>query len=150
MQKLKNKLLESFRLGGPKGDCYEFTGLTNTHGYGRIKCNRIEYQTHRLSYELWIGAIPEKMLVCHSCDNRKCFRPAHLWLGSPRDNANDMKQKGRAHKGIGESNPMMKLLADQVRSIKLSQQPSTELARQYGVHRNTIIRIRNGSRRTGE
>ena len=52
---------------------------------------------HRAAWILYKGEIPAGIFVCHTCDNRRCCNPAHLFLGTQKDNLQDMKRKGRSH-----------------------------------------------------
>lgn len=82
-------------------DCWEYQGGTNNIGYGMIRDEDKMRTTHRVSYEEHNNVkIPKYMCVCHSCDNPICVNPAHLWLGTMKDNMHDMIKKGRARFGF--------------------------------------------------
>jgi hypothetical protein len=76
--------------------CWEWTaGSRGKTGYGSLKVNKKVIDSHRVSWMIYFGSIPDGMCVCHKCDNRKCIRPDHLFLGTKGDNNRDMFRKGR-------------------------------------------------------
>src|SRR5882757_2976958 len=80
--------------------CWEWIGAIKPDlGYGRMYVNKKPVYPHRFSYELHFGPIPKGLYVCHTCDNRSCVRPEHLFIGSAKDNTRDMIKKGRNAKG---------------------------------------------------
>jgi hypothetical protein len=87
----------------PNSGCLLWCGSDDgEYGYGRMTIgSRIDgsrriVQTHRLSWELHFGAIPEDMLVLHKCDVPACVNPRHLYLGTNGDNTRDKMVRGRA------------------------------------------------------
>jgi hypothetical protein len=79
-------------------DCWNWIGAIGETGYGNFGIGYRTYRAHRLSYEMHYGPIPSGMLVCHKCDNRKCVRPDHLFIGTHKDNMTDCSEKGRLPK----------------------------------------------------
>lgn len=119
--------------------CWEWTGSTNRYGYGRYWYQEHEHPAHRLAYELTYGPVPSNLLVCHRCDNRRCVRPDHLFLGTTADNTRDRHQKQRDARG--ERVNTAKLTATQVLAIRRLYTEGTtiaNLARQYGVSDSAI------------
>ena len=122
--------------------CHEWIGKPNHNGYGRIGANGKDYLSHRVSYELHVGKIPEGLAVCHKCDNRLCINPDHLFLGTLSDNHADMVKKGRNPRG--EKQWLSKLNDDYVRVIRLLKWSDAETAKLFGVCRTAITHVRSG------
>lgn len=124
-----------------KDGCMNFLGNTNTSGYGIYQVtaengDRVK-GAHRVAFYLEHGAIGKNMCVCHSCDNRLCCNPDHLWEGTFGDNNRDARKKGRnlGTKGMkssqetrdkisaktrGKNNPMYGRKHSQEAKIKMS------------------------------
>jgi hypothetical protein len=79
--------------------CLLWNGQVNNKGYGQVKLVGRWIYVHRLSYFIFRGQIPNKLMVLHTCDNTRCVNPAHLFLGTQKDNMQDCKNKGRSNAG---------------------------------------------------
>lgn len=144
------------RASRPAGGCWEWQFSLDTHGYGHMWIEGRLRLAHRVAWELEHGSIPEGMFVCHRCDNRKCVRPDHLFLGTHTDNMRDMSRKGRSHAPrpqppgthAGEANGRAKLTANDARMIRTlyaaGDTTHVRLAAEYGVAFSTIARIVDG------
>jgi HNH endonuclease len=121
-------------------DCWGWTGaITADTGYGQLRVWKndkfVAEGTHRVSYRLHIGEIPDGLNVLHRCDNRPCCNPAHLFLGTYADNAADMAIKGRTGRA--------KLTRDQVLAIRAQPERTTnDLGAEFGVNSGTVYCVR--------
>jgi hypothetical protein len=81
-----------------KGECREWIGK-KSFGYGMTTIRGKNIFSHRAAYLVWKGEIKEGLFVCHTCDNRSCINPNHLFVGTSKDNVNDMMNKNRHNFG---------------------------------------------------
>ena len=103
--------------------CWIWIGWKRDGEYGGAFHGGKRWLAHRLAWALAKGPIPKGLQVLHRCDQPACVRPSHLFLGTQRDNIEDMMAKGR-HRGApqpGESNPQAKLNWIKVRQIRLGR-----------------------------
>ena len=75
--------------------CLEFQGACNEKGYAIAQVSGRLERVHRAVFMYLVDEVPEGKFVCHSCDNRKCINPEHLWIGDAFSNMQDMVKKGR-------------------------------------------------------
>lgn len=142
----KQRLISHVKINSVS-DCWEWQGCIRG-GYGRLTIgsrkdgSRKSVSAHRLSYEIFKGIIPETYEVCHSCDNRKCINPDHLFVGTKQENVKDRERKGRNIVHFGEANSRAKLTQKDVLRIRQeraqNKTPYSELAQRYGVCKKTM------------
>lgn len=129
-------------LRGAPDECWSWTGSALASGYGQIRVEGKTTTAHRVAWALAHGAIPAGQVVCHKCDNPVCCNPAHLFLGTPKDNVQDMIQKGRKAKSHAPHTRMRKLTDDAVRAIRKDTRPAHIVAHEYGVDEGTVYNVR--------
>ncbi len=81
------------------GNCWIWTAGLFSNGYGQFRIGKRKIKAHRFIYTIFNGQIPDDKIICHYCDNKKCVNPAHLFLGTHKDNAVDRERKGRGGDG---------------------------------------------------
>lgn len=100
------------------GECREFLGAGTRDGYAMIVYQGKKVSVHRLVWELANGPIPGGMQVLHRCDNRRCGRTSHFFLGTNYDNVQDKVRKNRQFRLKGEDHPHHKLTYENSLEIK--------------------------------
>lgn len=118
--------------------CWPWLRAGKGNGYGHTSRG----PAHRVSYELFVGPIPEGMDVCHKCDNRACVNPDHLFIGTRAENMADMKAKGR---GAGGNRKHLKEgHIQEIRRRLAAGVPQAEIARVMNVNSSTVSAIKQG------
>jgi hypothetical protein len=130
------------------GKCWEWSGITNSNGYGRFSFKDVHRLAHRVSFEIFFGPIPQGMNVCHRCDNRLCVNPEHLWLGTQSENLRDAVSKGRLSQPdtAAEKNGNRRLDWEKVQAIRDMHRSGVKkyhIAGLFGVSPSTIANITN-------
>lgn len=143
-ESLRERLLAGYEV--VDSGCWRWKGATTGNGYGVIVLNRKvatkhglgrNYQTHRASYELHHGTIPEGMVVRHKCDNKLCMNPEHLEVGTQRDNIQDAIDRGHMASKLTEKD------VEFIRSSTLSQR---KLGKMLGVSPTVIWHVKHGNK----
>lgn len=136
---------------GPEGTCWLWTGGQDRKGYGLFSIGTaLMYRVSRVSWKIVNERDPELLHVLHRCDNPPCVNPAHLFLGTDKDNCDDAFRKGRRPITLritGSSRFAAKLTPDDVKAIRAAPKTVTslQLAGQYGLHVVNIRRVRRGA-----
>lgn len=129
------------------GDCLEWTGAISSSGYGTIGVGRSSLKSHRVAFELVNGYLPPDAYVCHRCDNPRCVKPDHLFLGTAKDNIQDCVRKNRRNTPKGADSSRARLTESDVVGIRLKHsagQTQRSLANEYSVGLSAIKHILHG------
>jgi len=130
-----------------KSGCWEWDGYIekSSVGYARFKFKGRRLGAHHWSYEFAYGPVPKGFWVLHHCDNPKCVRPSHLYVGTRDDNAKDAVRRNRTARG--ERHGMAKLTRDNVQEIRklyrTGRYTQRKLAEMFGVTQCPITRVLN-------
>ncbi len=121
------------------GSCWLWNGYRTPLGYGQISvfvdgAQKLTY-THRAAWEVSKGPVAAGLCVLHKCDNPRCCNPDHLFLGSKKDNSNDMASKGRSAFHRLTKRQTVEILCN--RGVV----SGATMSRVYGVNQTSISRI---------
>jgi hypothetical protein len=122
-----------------KDGCWEWTGTKDKDGYGSVNLDLKNIKrAHRASWILYNGEIPKGILVCHHCDNPSCTNPEHLFLGTAKDNTNDMINKKRRKQGTRLKN----FQVTEIKKLLETKKATNQIATMFNVCRATIDNIK--------
>ena len=130
--------------------CWNWIAHRNDKGYGMFSHNRRPAKAHRIAWIIYKGDIPEGLCVCHRCDNRGCVNPAHLFLGTQKDNMHDCINKGRKVIQYGDEASGAKLSGQEIEQIKALKKKglrSPMIAQTFGITRQHVNRVVAGTAR---
>lgn len=125
--------------------CWLWTAGCFKSGYGGICVDGKMEKASRVAYRLFIGE-PGPLHVLHTCDNTKCVRPTHLFLGTPLTNSQDKVAKGRQSTVRGEQTNRTNLTEGDVRRLRADPRGPVEVSLELGISCSSVINIRAGRR----
>jgi hypothetical protein len=124
--------------------CWVWMGAVSNAGYGLCASEKNKISSaHRVAYEAFVGKIPEGMVVAHTCDNRLCVNPSHLWIATHKQNSQDMVIKNRSAKG--EKCGKSKLNNEQIKFIRESNLSHRVLGKMFNVSHANIGYVKRGA-----
>lgn len=130
----------------PDTGCLVWQGAKNARGYGVCRIRGITGLAHRFAFEAAGNALPGRpTLLRHTCDNRACVNPQHLLPGSPQDNSDDMRIRGRHRHGAAHHNAL--LCETDVREIRYRAgigENQAAIAKLFGVSGSVVSEIHIG------
>lgn len=91
---IKIRILNNIKIDD--NGCWLMRPQKKNNGYAKMEIDGTNKRAHRMSYEAFIEPVPQGLLVLHHCDIRHCVNPEHLFVGTAKDNTQDMMRKGRA------------------------------------------------------
>ena len=133
----------------PNTGCHLWSGAANWDGYGITTMGGRTQIASRVSFSRHHGEIPAGMIVCHKCDTPACVNPAHLFVGTKRDNNRDRSAKGRNHNNTGQRHGRAKISdADALEILAACRagEAQSGLAARFNIHQSTVSDIKTGRR----
>lgn len=151
-ERFKGRFWSKVAVAGPD-ECWPWLASTKggPHGYGQFYIRKgVPVTASRVALALQGYVLTHELVACHRCDNPPCVNPAHLFVGTYSDNAEDSVAKGRARRSYGEAHRDAKLTEATVIALRAGAPyrygDYARLGRLLGCSRNTIRRAVIGAR----
>lgn len=131
--------------------CWLWTGPISSNGYPQMKVGRTGngpiWLVHRWAYQHFVGAIHDGLLVLHRCDVKHCSNPAHLYVGTAKENARDAIERQRRPKHHKFGARTRKLTDDDVRAIRHDDRPNHVIGAAYDISEVHVYSIKGRRRK---
>lgn len=128
-------------------ECWEWQAATNSIGYGYFWHEEQRLcSAHSYSFIKHYGPLPDTKIVCHTCDNRKCVNPKHLYAGTHLDNSRDATTRNRRNDPTGDNSVHATLTYEQILEILKDNRSQVTIASEYGVSQGQISKIKTGKK----
>ena len=137
--------LFKYRRIDPITNCWNWTGSKTLDNYGLVGYDGKICRVHRVAATIYHNFdFNSRGLVCHTCDNPKCFNPEHLFIGTDLSNSQDKFRKGRFKPNTGEKHGRAKLTTEQVKDIRENYKGWSQerIAQKFGVSQVLVSKIR--------
>lgn len=124
--------------------CWEWAGLRNRDGYGKVYHGGKYHLAHRVARSVFTEPVPNGAVIIHSCDNPPCINPAHLRSGTVAENNADAVEKGRNRGAKGTAHRNAKLTDEDVRNMRedyAKGMRQADLVKKYGVNQSGVSKI---------
>jgi len=126
--------------------CWEFIGPRTHNGYGSFGIggrSGINIRAHRMAHILWKSDVAPGFQILHTCHNRACCNPEHLYIGTAKDNTRDMMLAGRG--GGGGVQQITPELVAQMRILNAQGYSNVKIGKLLGFSHETVRVYLNGT-----
>ena len=144
MLTLEQRLLSKIEKQDRPDGCWIWRGSTKKGGYGQISVAGYQLTTHRVAFELWVARTPEGLSVMHTCNNPRCCNPAHLCVGTNKQNVQYSGACGRRAK-LNNAAKLRPCDAAEIKWLALNTDKTQDaIGKLYAVDARTVSDIKKG------
>jgi hypothetical protein len=142
-EQLEQRFWSKVNIKDNPDECWNWIASIDTPGYGGFKYNGKKVNSHRMAYELIHGEIEGVIDVCHTCDNRLCCNPNHLFLGTRRENVRDCMNKNRMFKvgAYAKEHPEIVAFGEKNKNSKLKNQDVFDILYKFFILKEKAVSL---------